>query len=111
MLSIKEVFDESDKDKYFLPSVILLKGLLKLTGSPWRDWGGRNQPLILRGLARMLRAYDIPPAWPGTGHETAVGTVAVTENDFACWELRCGQGHSAFPYQEILLASKAARKT
>lgn len=61
LADIKKVFDVSDKDRYFQPSVILLKRLLELPGSPWRDRGGRDRPLTVRGLARMLRAYDIYP--------------------------------------------------
>lgn len=70
LADLRDIFDGTQADK--LPTATILDRLAALDEAPWASWH-RGQPLNARGLAGLLRPYNVTSHTIRVGAETSKG--------------------------------------
>ena len=68
---IRKVFNDHSADR--LPSTTLCEALVGLEHRPWPEWGRSGRPISTRGLAKLLKPFDIIPGTKREGADTFKG--------------------------------------
>ena len=68
---IQRIFDETGESR--LPSKMIVERLHEMEGSPWPEYGRKQQPISVNQMARLLKPFAVSSGTIRWGEETAKG--------------------------------------